>query len=271
MKSNLLVIFLLIACVGLGAFAWMQNQKHAEAVILNDTKATNDYIALENKLKEEILVRTSLETNLAATQLRAANDLADAESKLSTTYSNLQKAMDDAKLATNALAKAAAQLDEKNKTIADLTQQNSDLDKVAGSLRNEITNLNAKIADTMKQLADSKGENKTLTDELAQLEEQKENLERRLSDVVALKAQVRELQDDLATAHRITWIQSGVYNNMGKKGGQLLTSQPKPAPRENSASLDVDIHQGGAVRINSAAPTNTTSTNTPSAAVSPGR
>jgi chromosome segregation ATPase len=262
MKSNLLAIALLLICLALGAVVWMQNQHHAVQANDQDQEFTNKYSKLEDQYAQQLLVNKTLETNLMATQIEDAKKLAEAESNRSATFAKLQEAQDEAKAAKAAVDKAAAQILDKEKRIAELERTNMDLDKEALSLRKQVSTLDAQIAEAKKQLDGSQGENRVLKDELTQLEAKKEDLERRLSDITALKAQVRTLQDNLSTARRITWLDKGVYNSIGQKGGQLLISPSKPSPPDTNKSLNVELHQGGGFNIITNAP----STNPPAPA-----
>jgi chromosome segregation ATPase len=262
----LLTIALLLVCLALGAVVWMQNQQHA-AQATHHEELTNDYSKLEDKYKEEVLVRTSLETNLTATQLKAERDLRDERDKLAEAYTNLEKTLAEARLAKDAVAKAAAQIADNEKRIAELQRTNTDLDTEAINLHRQVSTLDAQIKETQKLLEDSQGEKIVLREELKQLEAQKEELERRLSDIAALKSQVRTLQDNLSTARRITWLSEGVYNNIGLKGAQLLVTPTKPAPPNTNKPLNVELRRGGGFNIITNAP----STNAPSPAAPSGR
>jgi chromosome segregation ATPase len=266
MKSNLLLIFLLLLCLGLGIVVWIQNQHHAVQMIVQHDELTNDYSKLEDKYTQQVLVNKTLETNLTSTKLEDAKALAEAESNRLVTANSLRDAQAEAKAAKDAVAKAAVQIAERDKKIADLVRTNTDLDKEALSLRKQVSTLDAQITEAKKQLEGSTGENKVLRDELNQLETQKEDLERRLSDIAALKAQVRTLQDNLSTARRITWLDRGVYSSIGQKGGQLLITPSTPSLPDTNKSLNVELHQGGGFNII----TNPPSTNPPSPAAHSG-
>jgi hypothetical protein len=59
-------------------------------------------------------------------------------------------------------------------------------------------------------------------------------------------------------------MQQGVYSGLDKKGGQVLITPAKPASPDTGKSLDVELHQGGGVKINSPS-----ATNSPSSAPAP--
>jgi chromosome segregation ATPase len=269
MKSNLATILLVLVCLGLGVFLWFQNQNHAvEAQHFSATinSERNRASNLEEELNWQTLTNTILQSNLATAQLKFSNEMAAAAASLSATAANYDKAQADAKLQAQAVAAATAALAEKDKRIEELEGQNKDLDKQSSDLSNRIDNLNVQIAAAQKKLKDSEGDKNLLLAELKTLQAQKEELERKLSDLASLKEQVRILRDNLSIARRIDWIRRGLYDAIGQKGGERLISPPVPTPPSppfTNKSLDVEIHQTGAVKINSPAPTNAPAPNAP--------
>jgi len=268
MKSNLAAILLVLACAGLGIGLWMQNQNHI--VQTKDlAKAINSYsnrvTTLEEMLQQDGLVRTNLESSLIADRLRASNDLAVAQTTLAGIAASRDKALADAKLKADAVAAAAAAIEERDKKIHELEGQNKDLDKASEDLHSRITDLGTQIVAIQKKLDSSEGDRRTLQNELKELQKQKEELERRLSDLAALKEQVRTLQENLSIAKRLELMRVGIYDFINKKGGErMVTPLPPgpPAPIPNKP-LDVELHQNGPVRIISPALTNAPATNVP--------
>jgi hypothetical protein len=93
-------------------------------------------------------------------------------------------------------------------------------------------------------------------------------LERKLSDLASLKEQVRVLKENLSIARRLDFIRQGLYDVLGQKGGAHMITPLPPSPpvtNTNKSPLDVEIHQSGAVKINSPAATNAPFTNAPPA------
>jgi hypothetical protein len=79
-------------------------------------------------------------------------------------------------------------------------------------------------------------------------------LERQFNDLAAVRTQLRKLKDDLAIARRLEWIRDGVYGVLAEKGAEHLLRGP-PLPHTNPPpTLNVELHQDGAVKIESAPP-----------------
>jgi TolA-binding protein len=270
MKSNLAAILLVLACAGLAIVSWLQYQTHASQTHHLDTTInnySNRVATLEETLDQDKSVRSILESNLVAIQLKASNDLAVAQTKIASTAESLDKAQAEAKAAAAAVAAAAQAIDEKNKKIAELEGQNTELDKQSSDLHSAITNLEAQIRDTQKKLDASDGTNKLLSEQLERLRAQKEELERKLSDLASLKEQVRLLKENLSIARRLDYIRQGIFDFVNQKGsGRMMNPLPPgpPAVTNTNKSLDVEIHQSGGVRIISPATTNAPAAGAPS-------
>jgi chromosome segregation ATPase len=233
------------------------------------TALAGNVAALKQALSTETGSNETLRITLTAARLKASNDLAASEANLSTAYANLEKAQSDAKAAAAsaaaASAAASAAIAEKDKQIAELRQKNIELDKQADDLRGSITNLEAQARASQRKLDAAEGDTKILISELKWIQAQKDEMERKLNDLAALKKQVKTMETEIVVARRADWILRDLYNAIGEKGGYRLINPPQPAPIPTNVALDVEVHQGGGVKINSPGATNTLSTNTPSA------
>jgi chromosome segregation ATPase len=259
MKSNLPVIILLVLCLGLGVVVFLQNQHQtvqANNRELEFNSYSNNFKNIEEKYNEQKTVNSVLDSNLTVLRLKAANDAAEADTRLANTLTNLEEAQREARIAREAVAKAAADIADREKKIADLEHQNAALDTESTSLHSQISDLNSQITAAKKQLGDATRDKQLVSEELLRLESQKEDLERRLSDVAALKEQITTVRDNLSIARRLTWMQRGIYDNVSKKGGELLIAPAKPVAPDTNRSLDVELLQGGGFRINSSPSTN---------------
>jgi chromosome segregation ATPase len=259
MKSNTVVIILVLACVGLGVVLLVESKHHEDERTHQENtivQYSNNVTTLDGQLREQTNVNYTLATNLTETKaevVKASNDLAALQSNLSTTQDSLQKAQADAKAAAD---KAAADLAEKDKQISGLESQNQDLDKTSMELRNSITNKQQEIEATQKKLAASEGDNAALVKELKNLQAQKEELEKRFSDLAVLKEQIRKLKDDLTLARKLDWIRRGIYDSITVKGGERLMHPQASGPPLTNGAMDVEIRQNGGVKVIAPAPTN---------------
>jgi DNA repair exonuclease SbcCD ATPase subunit len=250
-KAALIIIWAL-SCLAFVCILWAQSRKHAaetEQSAQTIASYSNHVATLEDNFAQQVLVNATLETNLAATKLKASNDLAAIETTLSTTTSSLEKAQAEVKAAEAAMA-------EKDKKIAQLADQNTELDKESYDLRGSITILEGQIAATQKKLDSSEGDKKLLLAELTRLQAQKDELEKKLSDLAFLKETVRKLKEDLAVARRLDWIRRGIYDAIAEKGGERLTHPLLAGSPANSETLDVELRQNGAVKMTPPASTN---------------
>jgi chromosome segregation ATPase len=225
---------------------------------------SNDNAALNAKLAQQLIARSSLETNLAFVTRKAGIELANANAEISATSDRLKQAQIDAKASADAIARANADIAEKDKKIHELEQQNADLDKQASDLRSSEAGLEARMQAAQKKLDANDGDRNLLMAELRRVQSQKEEMENKLSDLAFLKEHVRSLRDNLATDRRADWIRRGLYESIGEKGGERLISPELAGSPATNTSLDVELHQGGAVKVNSPVSTNTPAAAAPS-------
>jgi chromosome segregation ATPase len=247
------------------------------AARLRDSQAAANFSSsrvtnLEEQLAKQVLARSIFETNLAAVRSKANSDLAAADAALADATNNLEKAQREAKAAAAAAAAATAEAAEKTKRIAELEAQNADLEKQSSLLRDNLTNLDAQMQAAQKKLDANEGDKNLLLSELKRVQAQKEEMENKLSDLAFLKEHVRTLRDNLAMDRRADWIRQGLYEGLSKKGGEQLINPQLPGSPATNTPLDVELHQGGGVKVNSSASANTNapaarapSTNAPAA------
>jgi carboxyl-terminal processing protease len=100
-------------------------------------------------------------------------------------------------------------------------------------------------------------------EKLKQLMSEKADLRRKIADPIALHAEMKKMNEQIAVTRRWAWIQQGVYANSQKKGAQLLAehasasatltapqtvsaagggSQPTPQPPSLDPTLDETVH-----------------------------
>jgi chromosome segregation ATPase len=228
--------------------------------------ASNTVNELYSRLTEQNLANSNLQSTLNATlsqtRRKASNDIAAIQATLSNAYANLDKSRSDAKAAAD---KADADIADKDKQLAQLQAQNAYLNAESTNLFDAMTKLQAQADAARDKLATTERDNSLLMSEYTLAEAKREELQNKFNDVAALKAQLKSVQDNIVIARRVDWIERGLYESNDKKGDQVLINPRAPASPATNVALSVDLHQNGAVRINSAVPTNAPPTNKPTA------
>ncbi len=228
--------------------------------------ASNMVNELYSRLAEQDLANSNLQSTLNATvnetRRKASNDIASIQATLSNAYANLDKSRSDAKAAAD---KVDADLADKDKQLAQLQAQNAYLNAESTNLFGAMTNFQAQADAARNKLATTERDNKLLMSEYNLAETKREELQKKFNDVAALKAQLKSVQETIVIARRVDWIERGLYEANDRKGDQVLINPRAPASPATNVALSVDLHQNGAVRINSAAPTNAPPTNKPTA------
>src|SRR5487761_1986665 len=213
MKIKIGILLLAAVCIGL-LLALFATKKAAESQRQHDTAALLDFSnQLDTagiNLNDLRQVNLMLTNNLSALQQAAetlSNHLEAAASTLSTTKASL--------------ASAEGQIVNLNGRISDLEAQNKALDDRAADLTNRLAELNALIAVTQHKLASSETDNAFLTAELQKQLAQKAELERKFSDLNVLRAQVKQLRDELFVTRRLQWMANGADPSTPTKGATL--------------------------------------------------
>jgi septal ring factor EnvC (AmiA/AmiB activator) len=249
MKDKAPIIVLILVAAGLGfALIVVNNKAHRENQELSDALSvqSNTVTSIKASLNEQQAVNQTLETNLAATRVDYSNKLAVSDATLRATVENLEKAKAEAKAKADA---DAAEINERDKKIADVESRNLDLDKQANDLREHIAGLQTQINATQEKLANSEGDRGVLLKEMKRLQAEKTAWENRFNDLVVLQAQVRKLKNDLAEARMLDWMRRGVYANARMKGGERLITPPVNSTSEPVPTLQVELHQGGHTNV----------------------
>jgi chromosome segregation ATPase len=242
-----LAIALALLVVIMAAGLWMNYnnaQKQAKELEAKVALLSSQVTQKDSDLNEAKQVNSTLEAHLAQ-QSDAAARLSNT---LSQTTANLQKTEAEAKKAAQLSAEEMAKRDQR---ISELEGQRDDLTKRMTELNGAISGLENQIAETQRKLATSEGDRAFLLKELKRLQSEKMELERQFNDLAMLRDQVRKLKEELSTASRLDWLRRGLYGST-PKGAEKLR-QPLTTTN-NLKNLDVELHQSGAVKINS--PTN---------------
>jgi chromosome segregation ATPase len=203
--------------------ATLSNQVQQAAVELTDHKQTI----------------TNLETELIARK----NDIMELSNTLATTFTNLNQSQ-------NFLKDAQDELTKRNDAFAKLEAHNQALEARTIELNNVIASLTAKIEDISKKLTAAEGDKAALTAEVKRLTAERDDLQRKFSDLGALRAQVKKIKAEQNIARRLEWQRAGIQT-MEPKAVEKITGTGAAAPAAKKAhyDLNVEIQTDGSVRV----------------------
>lgn len=253
MRGKAFLLILVIIVIGLGAALIVNNQHAVEETKKRDAAIktlSNTVVEVKMKRDELVTVNTSLSNMLATKTVEFSNKLIATEADRDATAARLAKSQAEAKAAAEA---AKAEMEVRDKKIADLESQNVSLDKQATDLRGSITKLEGQISDTEKKLANSEGERSFLLKELDRLRAEKADLEKKFNDLAALREQVHKLKEELSIARRLDWIRKGLYDAFAQKGAERQIT-PRPEPAAANTGLNVELKTDGTSTISTPAP-----------------
>jgi chromosome segregation ATPase len=248
MKGRVALIILVLICIGLGIGLLVRHKQavhesqvaHDEITTLSNTvKETREQV---NELKT---VNLTLETNLFG----RTHELESVSNNLVSVAATLAKTEAEAKAAAEA---AAAEMAKRDARIAELQGQNDEMTTKMTELNTSLGNLEQQIAATEKKLASSEGDREFLMRELKRLQSEKAELEKQFNDLAVLREQVNKLKDELSIARRLEWIRRGIYGTAAQKGAEGLVRPTQPTTtKTNAADLNVELKQGGGVKVQS--------------------
>ena len=256
MNSKTLIILLALGIAGL-ATGW----------VITSHQATQQHelaVSRIGSLSNELVQTTVQLTDQKSVNARLNTDLTQRETELST-VSNKWTSVTAELLKTEAEAKAAseaakAEIDKRNARITELEGEKDELTHKMDGLTTQITGLSGQIKETERRLAASEGDRELLKKELKRLMAEKAELEKKFSDLAALREQVKKLKEELSIRTRIDFIRRGLYG-FEKKGAQLLVEGIKsPGPKTTNAAVEIkaEIGTDGSAKVS-------TSTNAPAA------
>ena len=242
MKTKLGVVILAVAIVGL-LIALFAMKQSADERLKKDAYAildfSNQLVSARADLDEMGQVNLKLTNDLAVSHqetLTISNQFTETVGTLATTKASLQGAQD--------------QIVDLNKRITGLAEQNQVLDQRAAALASAISGLNAQIADTQQQLADSQTNNSFLEKELQRQTAARAALEGKFNNLTTVRAQAKKLKDDLFAARRLQWMREGTDPSLQAKGAQQLMQRTAPVPvRPPHYDLNVEVSSDGAIRV----------------------
>lgn len=236
MNKSLVTIILLVACIGL-AIALIAVNNHANKQI---TSTANTIVNFSNQLSDA----HDQIVSLSQVNIVLSNSLSASQQ----TSSALSNQLNDAQVN---IAKANEQITNLDDQVAALENQNKELDQHLTDLTNQLSQLDSQIADTQMKLAKSETNNSFLENELKKQVAERASLEQKFNNLSQVREQVHKLKEEALIATRLQWIREGTDPSRPQvKGAQLLMQHTPPASApNNSGSLNVEVEEGGAIRV----------------------
>lgn len=253
MNSKAPVVILIILCLGLLAGLVVrhnkaENEKRADAERIR--QLSNEWATARAKLDDLETVNTTLRSDRDVTKTKLDN----ASTKLNQTQETLTQTERKVEEATKALQDKALEIVRLETRAKELEAQKADLDKQATDMKGAIGSLEGRITDTQKRLSVAEGDREYLLTELHRLQTEKQDLERRLNDVVALKEQIQKIRDDLSITKRLENLRKSLYGAETRKGGEVLQRGVRKETGDAQPDLNVEVHRDGAATVVTPAP-----------------
>jgi hypothetical protein len=242
---------LLIALIATKKQSEDQHVKDATAILEFSNQLDTANLNLNDLRQVNLMLTNDLEST-RQTLVAASNTLVETSSQLAGAKVEIESDQN--------------QITNLNGRIGDLETQNKALDDRATILSNNIVMLDAKIVATQRLLAKSQTNNAFLSAELQKQMAEKAELERKFSDVDAVRAQLSKLRTELFEARRLEWMNAGTSPDRQPKGGELLMRRSLPSGSSpaaaNSSSprpatpydLNVEVGSDGSVHVLPATP-----------------
>lgn len=256
----IIVLAVLAAALGIGLLVRhkraVDQQKQDLAVFLS---VSNDLKKTSLNLDEARGVIANLEQDVA-TRTRVIGTLSN---QLLATSNTLSRTTDDLGAARKAIQEAQEEIARRDNRIESLEAEYNSLGQRASELTNAIVGLNRQIADVERKLAVAEGDKVFLETQLRRLMSEKADLEQKFNDLEVLRAQIKQLREELVIARRVEWVRRGLWHDPSVKGGQqLMTRSSRPSgptvPAGRQYDLNVEIDSDGNIRV-------TPATNAPTA------
>lgn len=263
------LIALAVLALGLGVGLLLRHktaveqQKQDLAVIVS---FSNNLKRTSLNLDEAKGVIVNLEKDVASRNTTIgslSNELLSTSNSLANTSSNLARTTTDLSAARQAIKEAQDEVAKRDARITALETEYNNLDKRATELTNAIVGLNAQIAETQRKLAAAEGDKAFLAAQLTRLQAEKEDLEKKFRDIEVLRAQIKQLKEELVIARRVDWVRRGLWTDPSQKGGERLMQKGNmltPPPPATNYDLNVEVRSDGSARV---VPTTPPATNAP--------
>lgn len=243
MKGKVALLLLLIACVFLGVFLVLSQQKAAD----QQKELVSNIVTLSNTLEDTTIQLTEhkeFSNAITATLTERTTELVDVSNRLINVRAELVRSEEHAAAAAKAAAEEMAKRDAK---ISSLEGQNDEMTRKMADLNAVLGELETQILETERKLASSEGDREFLLAELKRLQTEKAELERQLTDLALLRTQIRKLRDELSIARRLEWIRRGLYGPEQRGAERLEAGHATPS--DGAYDLDVEIRQDTGSRV----------------------
>jgi chromosome segregation ATPase len=245
----MIIVLLVVLCLALGAGLIF---RHLAAERRNhDDLATIQYLSNQwNATSAQLTAQQETNTALANALQSTAAQLTSAAAQLTEARTSLAQGQNQLREAKVELESVRSEVRQRETRIAELEKRNLALDEQADELKATIAQLESRIAATQQKLARSEGDREFLLKELKRLQTEKAEVERKFRDLVVLRAQVKKLKEELATARQLDWLRRGIYGQP-KKGAELLQHGfGRPGAAEiPGPDLNVEIRRDGSSAV----------------------
>lgn len=252
MKTKVVIIILVVACVGL-AIALFTIKNQADEQHKTDVHQTEEF-------SNQVASASKQLGELGQVNLTLSNDLASSQQQLASSADQMSQLSNKLTAATATLAETRSSLGDAQQTItnlnsriSDLEAQNKSLDEQAKSYSNQLVQLTIQIEETKTKLAVALTNVGYLQTELQKQLAAKAELEHKFNDLDELRAQVKKIKDEMFVARRMELMK---YDTSNKKGGELLMSRNLPVPPSSSHrvagstyDLNVEVGSDGSVKV----------------------
>jgi chromosome segregation ATPase len=247
MKTKVVLVVLLVACVGLvvGLFATKVTLNQTESQHTNDVASivefSNQLVDANGELKDLREVNISL-----------TNDLAMSRAQATQLSNNLASALATIAEARTSLAGAEDEVTNLTTHVSELEVQNRVLDERVIELTNTLAQMDTVISNTESQLALTTTNNAYLQSELQSQMAQRSELEHKFNDINEVRSQIAKLKEELFIQRHVKLMQGN--NNIGKKGAEMLISRMSqgtngPARPPSNYDLNVEVGSDGSVKV----------------------
>jgi chromosome segregation ATPase len=211
--------------------------KQSKALETENLRLSNECQQATLQLTDQKRVNIVLLTNLASRN--------DALSASSNSFGKIKLTLAEAEEAAKA---ARAEIEEREKRIADWEASHGDLAEKANEFKTSLGTRDHEIANVKKKLDASEGDRAFLFKELKQLQAERDDLAARFNDVEVVRAQLEKLRTEKVVNKRYSWANANL-TRPENRGSELLTTTEEGPRASPNYALRVELQQDGSVRL----------------------